>query len=229
MTGLHLEQYRHATRMPDSYWREGLRRDPSDARCNLALGRWHLRRGELKQAEEHLRASIARLTLRNPNPYDGEPFYQLALCLCHQAFVEDALRDSKLENPKIQEAYDAFYKATWNQGWQAAGYHSLAEIDAARGDWSTALEHLDRALRLNADNLRARNLRVLVMRCLDSENEADTYLAETLALDPLDWWARDLRGDELSCDTQVRLDLALRLCPRWILSGSARCVGCRPA
>ncbi len=209
VTGLHLEQYRHATRTPDSYWKEGLRRDPSDARCNLALGRLHLRRGQLKQAEEHLRASIARLTLRNPNPYDGEPFYQLALCLCHQAFVEDALRDSKLENPKIQEAYDAFYKATWNQGWQAAGYHSLAEIDATRGDWSTALEHLDRALRLNADNLRARNLRVLVMRCLDRQNEADKFLAETLALDPLDWLARDLRGDELSCDTQVRLDLSL--------------------
>ena len=209
ITGLHLEQYRHATRMPDSYWREGLRRDPGDARCNLALGRLHLRRGELKQAEEHLRTSIARLTLRNPNPYDGEPFYQLALCLCQQALVEDALRDSKLENSKIREAYDAFYKATWNQGWQAAGYHSLAEIDATRGDWSTALEHLDRVLRLNADNLRARNLRVLVMRRLDRQKEADKFLAETLALDPLDWLARDLRGDELSCDTQVRLDLAL--------------------
>ncbi len=209
VTGLHLEQYRHATRMPDPYWREALRRDPSDARCNLALGRLYLRRGELKQAEEHLRTSIARLTLRNPNPYDGEPFYQLALCLRHQALVEDALRNSTLENPKIGEAYNAFYKATWNQAWQAAGYHSLAEIDATRGDWSTALEHLDRVLRLNVDNLRARNLRVLVMRRLDRQKEADRFLAETLALDPLDWWARNLRGDELSCDTQVRLDLVL--------------------
>jgi tetratricopeptide (TPR) repeat protein len=209
LTGLHLEQYRHATRMPDSYWREGLRRDSGDARCNLALGRWHLRRGELKQAEEYLRASIARLTFLNPNPYDGEPLYQLALCLCHQALAEEALRDSKLENPKISQAYDAFYKATWNQGWQAPSYHSLAEIDAARGNWSTALVHLDRSLRLNTDNLRARNLRVLVMRRLTQENEADTYLAETLLLDPLDWWARDLRGDKLSCNAQVRLDLAL--------------------
>ena len=47
------------------------------------------------------------------------------------------------------------------------------------------------------------------MRCLDRKNEADEFLAETLALDPLDWLARDLRGDELSCDMQVRLDLAL--------------------
>ncbi len=209
VTGMHLEQYRHATRQPDAYWREGLRRDPGDSRCNLALGRWHLRRGELNLAEEHLLASIARLTLRNPNPYDGESFYQLALCLSRQAFIEDALRDSKSENPKIGRAYDAFYKATWNQSWQAASYHALAEIDSARGHWETAREHLNRALRLNADNLRARNLSVLVLRCLGQEKEASKALAETLALDPLDWWARDLLGEDLSCDTQVRLDLVL--------------------
>jgi tetratricopeptide (TPR) repeat protein len=209
LTGMHLEQYRHATRQPDSYWREGLRRDPGDTRCNLALGRWHLRRGELNLAEEHLLASIARLTLRNPNPYDGESFYQLALCLSRQAFIEDALRDAKSENPKIGRAYDAFYKATWNQSWQAASYHALAEIDSARGHWETAREHLNRALRLNADNLRARNLSVLVLRCLGQEKEANEALAETLALDPLDCWARHLRGDDLSCDIQMRLDLVL--------------------
>ena len=209
ITGLHLEQYRHATRQPDLYWREALRRDPGDTRCNLALGRWHLRRGEFQQGEEYLLASIGRLTLRNPNPYDGESYYQLGLSLRHQAFGEDAAKDSQHENPKISKAYDAFYKATWNQAWQAASYHALAEIDASRGHWSTALEHLNRALRLNADNLRARNLTVLVLRCLAREKEADQLLAETLALDPLDWWARHLRGDDLFCNAQVCLDLAL--------------------
>ena len=29
LTGLHLEQYRHATRSPEIYWREALRRDRS--------------------------------------------------------------------------------------------------------------------------------------------------------------------------------------------------------
>jgi tetratricopeptide (TPR) repeat protein len=209
ITGLHLDQYRHATRQPDLYWREALRRDPGDTRCNLALGRWHLRRGEFKQGEEYLLASIGRLILRNPNPYDGESYYQLGLCLRHQAFAEDAAKDSQHENPKISKAYDAFYKATWNQGWQAASYHALAEIDATRGHWPTALEHLNRALRLNADNLRARNLNVLVLRCLAREKEAGQLLAETLGLDPLDWWARHLRGDDLFCDAQVCLDLAL--------------------
>lgn len=193
--GAHLEQYRHATRCPTLYWREALRRDSGDARCNLAMGRWHLRRGEFPQAEAHLRASLSRQTSRNPNPYDGEAGYQLGICLRHVG------RDD--------EAYAALYKATWNQAWQAAGYHALAEIDCRRGDWLKARDHLERALRMNTDNLRARDLKVLVLRRLGRAAEAADLIAETLALDPLDWWARDLRGEDLACDNQVRLDLAL--------------------
>jgi tetratricopeptide (TPR) repeat protein len=195
VTGLHLDQYRHATRMPELYWREAVRRDPGDSRSHLALGKWHLRRGELNEAEKHLRIAIARLTLRNPNPYDGEAHYQLGLTLREQGRFEDA--------------YAAIYKATWNHAWQAAGYHALAEIDCRRHDWQIALDHLDRALRANADNLRARDLRVLVLRRLARADDAAIQLRDTLALDPLDWWARHLAGQPLTCDTQVRLDLAL--------------------
>ena len=73
ITGLHLDQYRHATRQPEVYWQEALRRDPGDARSNNALGLWHLRRGEFAQGEAHFHRAIARLTRRNANPYDGEP------------------------------------------------------------------------------------------------------------------------------------------------------------
>ena len=38
--------------------------------------------------------------------------------------------------------------------------------------------------------------------------EADELLRETLALDPLDWWARHLAGQKLKCDLQTALDLA---------------------
>src|SRR6185436_1451971 len=36
LAGLHLEQYRHATRQSEDYFREALFRDPGDIRCNLA-------------------------------------------------------------------------------------------------------------------------------------------------------------------------------------------------
>jgi tetratricopeptide (TPR) repeat protein len=195
LIGLHLEQYRHATRDPCSYWREGLRRDPGDSRCNNALGLWHLRRGEFGLAEAHFRKSIERLTRRNANPYDGEPFYNLGLTLRHLG------RDD--------EAYAVFYKSVWNQAWQSAGYHAIAELDCKLGRWTSALEHLDRALRLNTDNLRARNLRVIVLRKLGRDHEAERQLEATRALDPLDWWSRSLAGKAIAADTQTRLDLAL--------------------
>lgn len=188
ITGLHLEQYRHATRSPEPYWREAVRRDPGDSRCRNALGLWHLRRGEFAKAEEQFRQAIERLTRRNPNPYDGEPYYNLGLTLRYLARDDDA--------------YDAFYKATWNYAWQSAGYHALAEIDCGRQDWATALDHLDRSLRVNAENLRALNLRTIVLRKLGQKAEPHT-------LDPLDWWARHLRGEKLTCDEPTRFDIAL--------------------
>ncbi len=194
ITGMHLDQYRHATRSPEIYWREALRRDPLDSRCNNALGLWHFKRGEFADAEKHFRLAIERQTRRNPNPYDGEALYHLGPTLRLQG------RDD--------EAYDAFYKACWNQAWMAAGYHALAEIDCCRQKWGAALEHLDHSLRHDTDNLRARNLKAIVLRKLNRGVEAAALLNETLALDRLDWWARQLIGDELACALQTRLDIA---------------------
>ncbi len=196
ITGLHLDQYRHATRSPVPYWREAVRRDPLDSRCHNALGLWHFKRGEFDVAEKHFRQAIARLTRRNANPYDGEAYYHLGLTLRHQG------RDA--------EAYDAIYKACWNQAWMAPGYHALAEMDCCRSDWATALGHLNHSLRFNTDNLRARNLKVIVLRKLKREAEAKSLLNETLALDPLDWWARVLADSRhiIPCDLPTHLDLA---------------------
>jgi len=194
LTGLHLEQYRHATRCPTIYWRAALIRDPLDSRCNTAMGRWHLRRGEFVKAEDHFRTAIQSLTRRNFSPQDGEPSYHLGLTLRYLG------RDD--------EAYAAFYKATWNQAWAAAGFHALAEIDCGRKAWPAALDHLNRALRLDTDDLRVRDLKTVVLRKLNQPEEAETWLLQTLALDPLDWWAHWLLDHSISCDAQTRLDLA---------------------
>jgi tetratricopeptide (TPR) repeat protein len=89
-----------------------------------------------------------------------------------------------------------------------AGYHALAEIDCCRKNWTTALEHLNRSLRFSTDNLRARNLKAMVLRMLGREDEADSLLHESLVLDSLDWWARLLNRESLDCDLQARLDIA---------------------
>jgi tetratricopeptide (TPR) repeat protein len=195
VTGLHLDQYRHATRPADAYWREALRRDPADSRCNNALGLWHLRRAEFAIAETFFRQAILRLTLRNPNPCDGEAFYDLGLTLRYLS------RD--------EEAYAAFYKAAWSYAWRSAAYLALAELDAKRGDWNTSIEHLESSLRMNTEDLNARNLSVVVLRKLGRGAEADRLLKETLALDPLDTWALYLASNSLPSGNQMLFDLAL--------------------
>ena len=197
LTGLHLDQYRHATRDPEPYWREALRRDPGDSRCHTALGIRHLKRGEFDLAAGHLHKAIARLTVRNANPATGEAHYHLGLTLRHLG--------------REKEAYTAFYKAVWNQEWQAAGYLALAELDGKSGSWDAALDHLDHSLRLDTDNLRARDLRAIVLSKLGRRSDAAAQLDATSRLDPLDWLCRHLLGEPVACDTQTRIDMALDL------------------
>ncbi|MGA8528217.1 MAG: DUF5107 domain-containing protein [Acidobacteriaceae bacterium] len=196
LTGLHLEQYRHATRRPEHYWQEGLRRDPGESRLHNALGLWHLRRGEFAQAAEHFEAAIARLTQMNPNPRDGEPYYNLGLT--RRWLGED------------KPAYDAFYKATWSGAWRGPAFFALAEIDAARSDWNTARDHAERSLRCDADNLNARNLLALVLKRLGEPDAAAAIVEETLRLDPLDLGARWHKG-RAPANGQQCLDLAYDL------------------
>lgn len=173
LTGLHLEQYRHATRSPEDYWLEGLKRDPGDARLNNAMGLFHLRRGEFAEAQERFANAVARLTFRNPNPYDGEAYYNLGLALFYQG--------------KTTELYAAFHKCVWNYAWQSCGYYALASISAARGDLADALEQVERSLVTNVANLKARALKVSLLRRLGRQDEARNEIAAGLSLDPLDF------------------------------------------
>jgi tetratricopeptide (TPR) repeat protein len=215
LTGLHLEQYRHPTRSPEAYWREALRRDPGDSRSNHALGRWHLRRGEFALAEDHLHAAIDRLTARNPNPYDGEPHYNLGLTLLYQ--------------DRAADAYDALYKSTWNAAWRGPAYHRLAEIDCTRHEWPLALDHLDRSLRAEADNLNARNLKTLVLRKLGRAETAAALLAETRRLDLLDIFSRWLESGHVPGEGQLRLDLVFDLLRAGMLEEALEILSAAPS
>src|SRR5690606_39124086 len=79
LIGLHLEQYRHATRSPEPYWAEALRRDPDHAPTCTALAARRYRAGRYPEAERLLRRAIDRLTGRNANPADTTAHYLLGL------------------------------------------------------------------------------------------------------------------------------------------------------
>ena len=176
LIGLHLQQYRHPGIAPELYWEEALQRDPGDSRCNLGMGKIELRRGNFNTAETYFQKAIKRLTSRNFNPYDGEPHYNLGLCLQYQG--------------RLDEAYRAFYKATWNYAWQSASFYNLAQIDLVRKNTTKALDHLDRTLQSNPQNAKARALKAAVLRRTSQTAAAEKLMRESIALDPLDFWAR---------------------------------------
>jgi len=173
LNGLHLEQYRHATYAPEPYYQEALRRDPFDSRCNNALGLLLLRRAKFAEAEAHFRNAIKRLTLRNPNPYDGEPHYNLGLSL-------------KLQG-RYDEAFDAFYKAVWTAAWQDAGYFELARLASRAGRYQEALDLVNHSLVRNRHHHQARHLKIALMRHLDQEAEALALTDDCLELDCLNF------------------------------------------
>lgn len=175
LAGLHLEQYRHATYEPEPYYLEGLKRDATDIRLNIAYGTLLLRRGLFQDAEKYFRQAVQSLTWKNTNPYDSEAFYQLGLSL-------------KLQG-KQEEAYAALYKAVWSAQYQDTGYYMLAQIDTGQHRYIEALDHIERSLIRNTRNYKARHLKVALLRRLGQHERAIQYAYETLELDPVEFGA----------------------------------------
>jgi len=169
LNGLHLEQYRHATFSPLPYYNEALKRDAGDVRNNNALGLWFLRKGKFDLAEPYFKTAITRLTERNPNPNDGEPFYNLGLC-------------QKMQG-NIEEAYGHLYKATWNDAWQHAAFFQLARIACIKNNFPDALYLIEKSIIRNYHSHSARHLKIAVLRRLGKPGKALDLIKESLEID----------------------------------------------
>ena len=173
LTGLHLEQYRHATWSALDYYEEALRRDPLDYRCNNQMGLWYLRRGRFDKAETYLRTAIKVLKKRNPNPYDGEPLFNLALCLKYQF--------------RPLEAYELFWKAGWNKAWADAAYFEAACISTQIREYESALDEVDRSLIFNSHNHKARALKAAILHKMNKKEEALEWIKKSYEIDPFNY------------------------------------------
>lgn len=176
LAGMRLEQFYNPSLEPELYYEEALRRDAGNSRVNTALGVLYMRRGLFEEAEERLRTALRRVTDNHTSPRDGEAFYYLGLTLSLLG--------------RYEQAYKAFYKATWSQAFHSAGFYHVARIDCLRGEFETALEHLDRSIATNAWNLNALNLRSSALRRLGRFEESKEQALAVLAHDPLDMWAQ---------------------------------------
>ena len=181
INGLHLEQYKQHNYDPRDYYREALRRDAGDIRCNTAMARLALRDGLFEDCVSFCDKALERLLSRNQHPADTKSLYLKGVALQYLG--------------RYDEAYDALYRAAWNGAYAAAAYYQLAVIDARRGEYRTALEHLDEALVRDSRSGRALNLKSAVHRALADCAAAESIARRQASRDPLDLWARA----ELSC------------------------------
>ena len=176
LTGMHLEQYRHATWMATDYYEEALRRDPNDIRCLNALGMWYIRKGRFALAEQYLRKAVKLSLKRNPNPYDSEPIYNLGIALKYQGLLD--------------EAYERFWKATWSKAWADAGYFEASKISVAQSRYEDALDEINRCLNNNWHNHKARALKATILRKMGRCDEALTLIDESLKYDQFNYGCR---------------------------------------
>ena len=194
LAGTHLEQYRHATSEPADYYLEGLKRDSTDIRLNNSYGLLLYKRGRMKDSISYFRAAIKKQTWKNPNPYSGECWFNLGLAL--RAIGQN------------EEAYDAFYKATWSAETQSPAFYWLACLASEKGAYKDALNFVSESMIRNWHNMKARALKAALLRKLGLDSSA--LLKESLEIDPLymsclyeqaintgflDYWKEKMRGE----------------------------------
>ena len=173
LAGQRIDQFHNPTLDADPYWEEALRRDSGNIAANTGMGLLNLRSAKYASAEKYFRKAIERLTAQFTTPRNAEPFYYLGVALKGQG--------------RNDEAFTAFYKATWSQEWKSPAYFSLAEIATMRGDFSSALNFVNRSLDANALNVRAYGLKASILRHLDRTDEAIKLVAFAKEkCDPLD-------------------------------------------
>jgi tetratricopeptide (TPR) repeat protein len=175
LTGLRVEQIHNPSVDPLDYYREAVRRDPGDSRANTMLAISANKRGQHHEAERHARRAIERLSAEYTRPQNTEAYYQLGLALRAQG--------------KLDEAYDSFYRASWDQAFHSAAYYQLAELSCRKGDFARSLDQIERSLATNGWNTKALNLKAAVCRKLGRAEEARAAARSVLAADPLDLWA----------------------------------------
>jgi tetratricopeptide (TPR) repeat protein len=179
LAGLRLEQFHSPAQEPYPYYEEALRRDPGDARANTALGILYCRRGMFAEAAERLESAIERLTANYTRPKDGEPY-------CYLGVAARARHQYAI-------AQDAFGRAAWSFAWRSASRFALAEMALAGGELEAALSHVDESIAHNAVNPKVLNLKATILGNMGRAEESIHLAEQVLAIDPLDFWARNER------------------------------------
>ena len=177
--GRHIEQYRHATRIAQDYYEEGLRRDSTDIRLNNALGECLYERGLIKESINYFETAVKKATVKNGNPQDADCFYNLA--------------KAQFALERYDDAYENFGRCLWGNK-RAQGLYFLALTEKIRGRCKNALDYIRQCVCINGEDTLARNFYALLLRDTDEKKSRRIY-GEVLEDDPLNVIAAFCTGD----------------------------------
>ncbi len=173
LTGLRVEQIHNPSVDPTIYYKEALRRDPGDSRSNTIMGIHSIKRGMYEDAETHLKTAIERISADYTRPINTEAYYQLGIAQRAQG--------------KLDEAYDNFYRATWDNAFHSAAYYQLAELSCQKGNYEDALEQINHALKTNTLDTKALNVKAAILRKLGKLKQSLRIAQRVVKIDSLDF------------------------------------------
>jgi tetratricopeptide (TPR) repeat protein len=165
ITGDYYDMFRSKSRAR-RYYDEALRRDPGDVRTNTAIGLSKLKQGLYCQAVEHFDLALKRY------PDMGKARYYKGMA---------HLRDGDLylaEKHLNRASYDLTY--------YAAAHFELAQLTAAQGRYERALDHIQRSINGNGDNVQAWAVKAHILNRLERTDEALVAADKAQEMDPLD-------------------------------------------
>jgi tetratricopeptide (TPR) repeat protein len=175
LTGQRIMQFHNPGYNPEDYFMEAIRRDPYNSLANLHLGNLAAKDGRYDEAANFYRTTISRITADYTRPRDCEALYMLGTVLKHQK--------------KYAAAIDTLYRASWDQAYYGVSHFELAGISMLMGNYTEALDHLNRTLSMNRINPKVYALKSALLRHLGDLDGSTANALKARFLDPLDQMA----------------------------------------
>ena len=201
LAGVHVDQYRDPAVLPDSYWKEALKRNINHIPSLIAMAKYELSRYSLDSALRYAERAIEALTIYNERLQSGEAYYTMGR-------IYEAKGDS-------DKAYEFYYKAYWAADCVAKAMTRIAVIDIKRKDYKEAIRHAENALDYGRNNNLA--LSCLVIAKKELGEDTDCIIKKQLEKDSLDHMMKFTAGaddlyDVMDSDAvQTCLDIAFDL------------------
>ena len=209
LEGVHVWQYRDPAILPNSYWKEALKRDGEHVDSLNALAVFNYKHKDFDAALRYAKRAEKVICKYNKHSQSGEIFFNLGLIY--------------LAKDEYDTAYNYFYKASWNMDYYSAAMTHIAALDGMKKQFDKMLYHSQNALRYNTENPIASVYEAIAQYNIGNVNESTAVIEGILKKDPLNHLARyvyfklgktgkkDFYSALKSDESQTSIDIAFNL------------------